>query len=181
MVVKWYNEHLGTQYEGSSPPWMYHKYVGHDNNRDWFMLTQKENHLTVTEIHNKWHPQIVYDLHQMGRTGSRFFVPPYKDPIDTNIDPVLQSQSAFMGLSMLNDLTIEGKKGVWVAQGFDLWTPARHYQCYHGGIRILSEAASVEVASPIMVKKSEITSRRGPSPNEQRWNNPYPWTVNILH
>jgi len=175
MVVKWYNEHLGTQYEGSSPPWMYHKYAGHDNNRDWFMLTQKENHLTVTEIHNKWHPQIVYDLHQMGRTGSRFFVPPYKDPIDTNIDPVLQSQSAFMGLSMLNDLTIEGKKGVWVAQGFDLWTPARHYQCYHGGIRILSEAASVEVASPIMVKKSEITSRSSLSPNEQRWNNPYPW------
>jgi len=176
MVVKWYNEHLGTQYEGSSPPWMYHKYVGHDNNRDWFMLTQKENYLTVTEIHNKWHPHIVYDLHQMGSTGSRFFVPPYKDPIDTNIDPLLQSQSAFLGLSILNDLTTEGKKGVWVAQGFDLWTPARHYQCYHGGIRILSEAASVEVATPITVKKKDITSRSGPSPTEQRWNNPYPWT-----
>jgi len=176
MVVEWYNEHLGTQYEGSSPPWMYHKYVGHDNNRDWFMLTQKENYLTVTEIHNKWHPHIVYDLHQMGSTGSRFFVPPYKDPIDTNIDPLLQSQSAFLGLSILNDLTTEGKKGVWVAQGFDLWTPARHYQCYHGGIRILSEAASVEVATPITVKKKDITSRSGPSPTEQRWNNPYPWT-----
>jgi len=176
MVVKWYNEHLGTQYEGSSPPWMYHKYVGHDNNRDWFMLTQKENYLTVTEIHNKWHPHIVYDLHQMESTGSRFFVPPYKDPIDTNIDPLLQSQSAFLGLSILNDLTTEGKKGVWVAQGFDLWTPARHYQCYHGGIRILSEAASVEVATPITVKKKDITSRSGPSPTEQRWNNPYPWT-----
>ena len=176
MVVDWYNAHLGTQFEGSSPPWMYHKYVGHDNNRDWFMLTQKENYLTVTEIHNKWHPHIVYDLHQMGSTGSRFFVPPYKDPIDPNIDPLLQSQSAFLGLSMLNDLTTEGKKGVWVAQGFDLWTPARHYQCYHGGIRILSEAASVEVASPITVKKNEITSRSGPSPTEQRWNNPYPWT-----
>ena len=176
MVVEWYNEHLGTQYEGSSPPWMYHKYVGHDNNRDWFMLTQKENYLTVTEIHNKWHPHIVYDLHQMGSTGSRFFVPPYKDPIDPNIDPLLQSQSAFMGLSILNDLTTEGKKGVWVAQGFDLWTPARHYQCYHGGIRILSEAASVEIATPITVKKKDITSRSGPSPTEQRWNNPYPWT-----
>ncbi|MBW1858006.1 MAG: hypothetical protein JRI42_07005, partial [Deltaproteobacteria bacterium] len=124
----------------------------------------------------KWHPHIVYDLHQMGSTGSRFFVPPYKDPIDTNIDPLLQSQSAFLGLSILNDLTTEGKKGVWVAQGFDLWTPARHYQCYHGGIRILSEAASVEVATPITVKKKDITSRSGPSPTEQRWNNPYPWT-----
>ena len=176
IVVDWYKETLGTPYEGGGPPWMYHKYVGHDNNRDWFMLTQQENRLAVTEIHNKWHPHIVYDLHQMGSTGARLFVPPFKDPIDSNIDPVLQSQSAFIGLSMLNDLVTEGKQGVWCVQGYDLWTPARHYQCYHGGIRILSEAASVEIASPIEVKRSQITGRRGPGPLEQRWNNPYPWT-----
>ena len=176
IVLDWYKETLGTKYEGGSPPWMYHKYVGHDNNRDWFMLSQVENRLAVTEIHNKWHPHIVFDLHQMGSTGARLFVPPFKDPIDSNIDPVLQSQAAFMGISMLNELTTEGKQGVWCVQGYDLWTPARHYQCYHGGIRILSEAASVEIASPIEVKRSQITSRSGPSPLEQRWNNPYPWT-----
>ena len=176
MVVKWYRENLDTKYEGTSPPFMYHKYVGHDNNRDWFMFTQKETRLAVGKIHNRWHPQIVYDLHQMGSNGARLFVPPFTDPIDSNIDPVLQSQIAFIGTSMLNELVTEGKKGVWCSAGYDLYTPARHYQCYHGGIRILSEAASVGVASPIEVKRSEVQSRRGTSPLDQRWNNPYPWT-----
>ncbi|UCD43919.1 MAG: hypothetical protein JSV27_07140 [Candidatus Bathyarchaeota archaeon] len=176
IVVDWYRENLGTKYEGGSPPWMYHKYVGHDNNRDWFMFTQKETRLAVREIHNRWHPQIVYDLHQMGSTGARLFVPPFTDPIDPNIDPVLQSQIAFLGTSMLNELVTEGKKGVWCSAGYDLWTPARHYQCYHGGVRVLSEAASVEIATPIEVERSEIKSRRGLNPLVQRWNNPHPWT-----
>ncbi len=176
IVVKWYRENLGTKYEGTSPPWMYHKYVGHDNNRDWFMFTQKETRLAVEKIHNAWHPQIVYDLHQMGSKGARLFVPPFTDPIDPNIDPVLQSQIAFLGTSMLNELVTEGKRGVWCSAGYDLWTPARHYQCYHGGVRILSEAASVDIASPIEVKRSEITAGRGLSPLTQRWNNPLPWT-----
>ena len=176
IVLDWYRRTLGTPAEGTSPPWMYHKYVGHDNNRDWFMFTQKETRLAVGKIHNRWHPQIVYDLHQMGSTGARLFVPPFSDPIDPNIDPVLQSQIAFLGTSMLNELVTEGKRGVWCAVGYDLWTPARHYQCYHGGVRILSEAASVRIATPIEVKPSEMTPRRGLSPLEQRWNNPYPWT-----
>jgi hypothetical protein len=176
IVVKWYRESLDTEYEGTGPPWMYHKYVGHDNNRDWFMFTQKETRLAVGEIHNKWHPQIVYDLHQMGSRGARLFVPPFTDPIEPNIDPVLQSQIAFLGTSMLNELVTEGKRGVWCSAGYDLWTPARHYQCYHGGVRILSEAASVMIASPIEVKREEVQSRRGISPLVQRWNNPLPWT-----
>ena len=176
IVVKWYRENLGTRFEGTGPPWMYHKYVGHDNNRDWFMFTQKETRLAVGEIHNRWHPQIVYDLHQMGSTGARLFVPPFVDPIDPNIDPILQSQIAFLGTSMLNELTTEGKRGVVCSTGYDLWTPARHYQCYHGGVRILSEAASVRIATPIEVRPSEMTGRRGRSPLEQRWNNPHPWT-----
>ena len=176
IVVKWYRETLGTRAEGTGPPWMYHKYVGHDNNRDWFMFTQKETRLAVGEIHNKWHPQIVYDLHQMGSTGARLFVPPFGDPIDPNIDPVLQSQIAFLGTSMLNELTTEGKRGVICSTGYDLWTPARHYQCYHGGVRILSEAASVRIATPIEVSPSEMRGMRGRSALDQRWNNPYPWT-----
>ena len=175
IVVRWYGETLGTDWEGTRPPFLYHKYVGHDNNRDWFMFTQKETRMTVEEIHNRWHPQIVYDMHQMGQRGPRFFLPPYIDPIDPNVDPVLQSGIAFMGLSMANELVIEGKRGVAVHWVFDGWTPARAYQHYHGGIRILSEAASVDIASPIDVEAKEMEAERGLDPREQRWNNPMPW------
>lgn len=174
-VVEWYEKNLGTEWEGTRPPFLYHKYAGHDNNRDWFMFTLKETQMTVGKIHNRWHPQIIYDIHQMGQKGPRFYVPPYIDPIDPNVDPILQSGVNFMGLSMADALAAEGKRGVAVHWVFDGWTPARAYQHYHGGIRILSEAASVDIASPIEIKSEELESGRGLDPRESRWNHPLPW------
>ena len=85
IVKNWYDKTLGTPYEGTDPPELYHKYLGHDNNRDWYAFTQVETQLTVDKIHNVWHPQIVHDIHQQGAMGARLFLPPYMAPVEPNV------------------------------------------------------------------------------------------------
>jgi hypothetical protein len=170
MVADWYREHLGTKFEGSGMPWLYHKYVGHDNNRDWFMFTQVETQHTI-KVHNAWHPQIIVDMHQMGSTGARLFVPPFVDPYEPNIDPILRQQVAMMGTFIATELTAQGKAGVMHSSGFDAWTPARAYHHYHGGIRILTEAASARIATPITVSPDRLSS----SVRTESVRMPLPW------
>src|SRR5882757_5266749 len=85
IIKNWYDKTLGTPYEGTEPPELYHKYTGHDDNRDWYAFTQVETQITVDEIHNVWHPQIVHDIHQQGEYGSRLFLPPYMKPVEPNV------------------------------------------------------------------------------------------------
>ena len=66
MVIDWYNEHLGTDFEGGRMPWLYHHYIGHDNNRDFYQLTQKETKIVNELLYHRWFPQIFLDEHQMG-------------------------------------------------------------------------------------------------------------------
>ena len=85
IVNNWYQKTLGTPYEGTDPPELYHHYVGHDDNRDWYAFTQVETQLVVDKILNVWHPQIVHDIHQQGAFGSRLFLPPYMPPVEPNV------------------------------------------------------------------------------------------------
>jgi hypothetical protein len=170
MVVDWYKKNLDTEYEGGPMPWLYHKYVGHDNNRDWYMFTQVESRLTL-KVHNAWHPQVIVDMHQMGSFGPRLFVPPYVDPYEPNVDPILRQQVAMMGTYIASELTAQGKAGVVHSHMFDAWTPARAYHHYHGGIRILTEAASVRVATPITIKPDRLSKQM----KEATVKMPLPW------
>jgi hypothetical protein len=155
---------------------LYQRYVGHDNNRDWYIFSQQETRLTVEKVHNVWHPQIVYDVHQMGTAGARMFVPPWIDPIDPNVDPLIAQQANAFGMQMAVDLTAAGLKGVVVNGIYDFFTPARHYQSYHGGLRLLSESASARFASPITVPFSSLQTRaRGYNAQQSSWNFLQPW------
>lgn len=177
IVTRWYRKTLGTPYEGSQPPELYHKYVGHDDNRDWYMFSQKESQAVVGQLQNVWHPQIVYDVHQQGPNASRLFVPPWMDPVDANVDPIIMQLSNSIGMTMAYDLTAAGKKGVAVNAMYDFWCPARHYQSYHGGVRILTESASARLATPIEVKPEEISATApGYNPRESSWNYLEPWS-----
>ena len=175
IVTNWYRKTLGTPYEGTSPPELYQKYAGHDNNRDWYVFSQPETRLTVS-LQNAWHPQIVYDVHQQGEYASRMFVPPWLNPIDPNVDPILAQEGNYLGLGMATDLTAAGKKGVVTNALYDFWTPSRHYMAYHAGVRILSEAASAHLATPLLVSPDQIqTTGLGYNPRERSWNYLEPW------
>jgi hypothetical protein len=183
IVTKWYNRTVGTAAEGSTPPELYHHYTGHDNNRDWYAFTQVETRLTVDSLHNVWHPQIVHDIHQMGSEGARLFLPPYLDPVEPNVDPLLVDGVNALGTAMAWELAGQGKTGISINATYDAWTPARAYQHYHGGVRILSETASGQLASPVDLPFDRLQARaRGFNPHERSWNftNPWPggrWTL----
>ncbi len=181
IVTKWYRKTRGTAFDGTSPPELYHHYVGHDDNRDWYIFTQPETRNTAT-LENKWHPEIVYDVHQMGANTARMFVPPWMDPVDPNIDPILASICNMIGTGMAVDLAAAGKKGIAMNAMYDFWSPARQYQAYHGGVRILTESASVKIATPIKITPADISENAlGYNPRERSWNHLNPWMEGTWH
>ncbi|MBA2731649.1 MAG: hypothetical protein H0U54_02025, partial [Acidobacteria bacterium] len=167
IVKNWYDRTLGTPYEGTDPPTLYHKYTGHDNNRDWYAFTQKETQLTVDKIHNVWHPQIVHDIHQQGIYGSRLFLPPYMQPVEPNVPKQLIEGYTELGTAMATEMRANGFKGITTNSTYDAWTPARAYSHYHGGVRILSETASAKIATPVTIKFDELRSREGYDPQKE--------------
>lgn len=174
MEVEWYKRWLDTEYEGQPMPWLYHEFVGHDNNRDWFMLTQPETRHYV-QLHNREHPQMVFDMHQMYRDGARFMVPPFIDPLDPNQDPIIQQGFADLGTYIAARMTAEDLSGVATNIIFDNYSPSLAYGNYHGSVDLLSEAASVKLATPVEVKKKEFSNERGFDPAKRTWNHPMPW------
>lgn len=175
IVAEWYEQTLGTPAEGTAPPKLYHHYTGHDNNRDWYAFTQVETQLTVDRILNVWRPQILHDIHQMGGSGARFFVPPYIDPWEPNVDPAITAGVTALGTSMAWEMTSQGKSGVVVNGIFDAWTPARAFAHYHAGLRILSETASARLATPVEVDFSALGGGQNYDARTATWNFPRPW------
>jgi hypothetical protein len=161
IIKNWYDKTLGTPYEGTEPPELYHKYVGHDDNRDWYAFTQVETQLTVDKIHNVWHPQIVNDIHQQGAFGARLFLPPYLQPVEPNVPKELVEGYTELGNYIAKDLRGKGLSGITTDSTYDAWTPARAYSHYHGGVRILSETASCKLATPITVKFEDLRGGLG--------------------
>jgi len=170
IVNNWYQKTLGTPYEGTDPPELYHKYTGHDDNRDWYAFTQVETQLVVDKILNVWHPQIVHDIHQQGAMGSRLFLPPYMKPVEPNVPKQVVEGYTELGYYLAKEMRAAGFKGITTDSTYDAWSPSRAYSHYHGGVRILQETASARLATPITVKFEQLNSREGYDPKKESAN-----------
>src|SRR5829696_6443236 len=181
IVKNWYDKTLGTPFEGTDPPELYHKYTGHDNNRDWYAFTQVETQITVDKIHNVWHPQIVHDIHQQGAYGARLFLPPYMPPVEPNVPRAIVEGYTELGRFMADNLLKAGFKGITWDSTYDAWTPARAYSHYHGGVRILSETAQVNIATPITVRPEQLRAGEGYDARKATPNFPAVWPGGEWH
>jgi hypothetical protein len=179
MVTEWYRKYLGTPYEGGSMPWLYHHYVGHDNNRDWFMLTQKETRNMTRAIYHRWFPQVFLDEHQMGGTGPRMFVPPFSDPLDPDVHPLLVREINLIGSNMAFRLEQAKKPGVIYGYAYDAYYPGttRNAGWWRNITGLLTEVASAQIASPVVIESTELRGgRKGMLDYGKQVNHPNPWT-----
>src|SRR2546430_15280463 len=87
----------------------------------WYAFTQVETQLTVDSLYNVWHPQIVHDIHQMDANGARLFLPPYLDPVEPNVDPLLIDGVNALGSAMAWELAGQGKTGISINSTYDAW------------------------------------------------------------
>ena len=140
MVASWYRENLGKPWEMRLPE-LWHKYVGHDDNRDWYMMNQPETRNSARQLYFEWFPQIIYNQHQTGPFPSRIFVPPFDDPMNPNIPPLVMRGVNTVGDAMTRRLDQEGKRGAVSRIGFDTWWNGgmRTAPYFHNMIGILTE------------------------------------------
>ncbi len=177
MVVSNYLKNKGTKYEKSAFPGVYHKYLGHDNNRDYNVLTQDDSRMVNRLQSTEWYPQVYTDKHQMGMTGPRYFVPPYHDPLSENIDAEMWNWVGFFGANLIKDMTEDGCTGVSQRNGFDNYWPGSAKTClWKNVITFLTECASCYVATPAYVEPSELSvGGKGLSEYKMSTNMPKPW------
>ena len=158
MVTDWYRKYVGTPYEGGAMPWLYHPYAGHDNNRDWFMFNLPETRALARVLYHEWVPQIHIDEHQMGSEDARLFIPPYMNPPTPNVQSLIWRSVNLLGAGMAYDLQEKGMSGVVHGRSFTGWWigACDDTSWLHNIVGLLSETASVKIASPVFVEPTEI-------------------------
>lgn len=150
MVSDWYKQNVGTPYEVSSMPWLYHKYAGHDNNRDAFMAnlieTQNMNIATAKE----WMPEILYNHHQTSPFPARIWIPPDSEPTNPNVHPILVRWKNLIGSAMGKAFEEANQPGAISRLSFDTWYPGYATQVVdaRNTVSILTETGLYRYATP---------------------------------
>ena len=178
LVTDWYHKYVGTEYEGVGLNVLYHKYVGHDNNRDAFMTNMVESQYAAKILFRDWIPQAYIDHHQMGPYGARIYVPPYAEPIRPEGDPLVWREMSWWGAHIAYKEEEAGLNGVvnaaiysgWGHFGFHWITP------FHNIAGMLTESASARLATPLYLHPDQVQGgARGLPEYEAQTTFPNPW------
>ena len=179
MVTDWYNQTLGTEYEGVMMPWLYHKYAGHDNNRDAFQTNLQESKYVAEILFRRWVPQAYVDHHHMGSYGARFYIPPYCEPFRPLADPLVYREHAWYGAHQAYMLEEAGKTGViGGAMPFPAWGHFGWHRItnHHNIAGMLTESASAKLATPLYVHPGQLAGGHYSFPDyAAQVNFPHPW------
>ena len=148
-VVSWYRKNLGTPFEVSPLPDLYQEYVGHDNNRDGYMNNMLESR-NVTRTELEWDPVIFYCHHQTAPFPTRIFIPPFTEPISSNIHPLMARWLNVLGIDMAAWLDEHGMPGAVHRVGFDNWYPGflDFTHIFRNSISFFTETALYSYATP---------------------------------
>jgi len=179
LITDWYRQTVGTEYEGSPMPWLYHPYIGHNNNRDAFMQNTIESIYAGRLIFRDWLPQAFIDHHEMGGSSARFYIPPYAEPIRPDGDPLVWWEMQWYGGHMGTRADQEGIQGVtnysmfsgWGHFGFHWITP------FHNIAGMLTESARTgRLATPVYLDPDQLQGgARQLEVYEPQVNFPNPW------
>ncbi|MCW4051179.1 MAG: M14 family metallopeptidase [Candidatus Bathyarchaeota archaeon] len=186
MVTDWYNQWLSTEYEGVGTPYLYHKYCGHDNNRDAFMTNTVESQYMADLMFHQWPPQAYQDHHHMGSYGARLYVAPYSDPIHPHGDPLVWRELSWYGAHMAYKLEEQGKTGILNGAVFSGWAHMGFHWIgiYHNIPSMLTESASAKLATPLYIHPEQLIEETKPGslvgtrmfPHYKATTNfPHPW------
>lgn len=178
MVVDWYRRHLGTPHEGANPPFLYHRYGGHDNNRDFVYLNLPESRALNRFLVRDWRPQAHLDLHQMGMQGPRQFVPPFADPIAPLVHPLIWRTTSLLGGLMALRLEEDGRAGVVSGWEFDgAWIGGtRNTGWWKNIFGVLTETAGTLGATPVDIDENELRAGgKGLADYRPQLDFPNPW------
>jgi hypothetical protein len=162
-VVSWYRKNVGTPYEVSPLPDLYQEYVGHDNNRDGYMNNMLESR-DVTRAELEWNPVIFYCHHQTAPFPTRIFIPPFTEPISSNINPLMARWLNVLGINMAAYLDEHQMPGAVHRVGFDNWYPGflDFTHIFRNSISFFTETALYRYATPHFYTVDEFPKERQP-------------------
>jgi hypothetical protein len=161
MVAEWYRSNLGTPYEVAPMPRLYQKYIGHDNNRDGYMINMIESRV-ITRVLREWEPQILYNHHQTAPFPARIWIPPFAEPVSEYVHPLMWRTVNLIGMAMAEALEERGQTGaVHMGTGFDDWYPGfmDHANSFHNVASLLTETGLYRYATPHFYTVSDFPAR----------------------